>query len=103
MKYVAVSNEGKFVTITIESIASGVPSGPAELHPIPVKTSLHKLKVTGGPDPSKTLISCSCGAEGYVCTKCLKVYCDYNDGKAVSGLCPTCVAQAGSKDGNAKG
>ncbi len=82
-KYVAVSDKGEFVTITIEVTApQGVVTAPKSPEP------QHRIKWDAGAIEGL----CSCGAAAYKCAKCGKVYCEEFNGKANDkGLCPKCV------------
>ena len=90
MKYTAVSEDGKFCIITVEEVGQSVlPASTPPPEPKPIKVKGHVLKPTNPADPTSPII-CSCGAEGYVCRKCMKVLCSGLT-PPVDEVCPACT------------
>lgn len=53
---------------------------------------IHQLKVEGDK-PETAIVYCKCGATGYVCKGCLKVFCDEQT-PTFDGKCPDCRKKA---------
>ncbi len=86
MKYIALSETGEPVIITITPVNTSVTPTPA-----PAK-ELHNLRVNETADLKSPSVQCSCGSGGYICKKCMKVMCNVLS-PSVGDYCPGCATK----------